>query len=231
MSRIKLYFLPHAGGSAMGYMCIKHFLDLDRIEPVPLELAGRGRRIAEPCFHEMEACVKDLFEQVKDDIEKSRYAFFGHSMGTLVTFELTHYIKEQGLRLPEHLFLSGRNAPSEKFPGILGFPDEEFLKYFRKLHGMPDEVVKNQELIKMILPILRTDVELTEKYNYREYEKLECGFSILYGKEDDLVTKEGMEKWKGFTKGECSFVPFDGKHFYYSNHRKEIAEIINQTLK
>ena len=50
MAKTKLFFLPYAGGAAMGYMVMKRLFDEELFEPVPLELAGRGTRAKESAF-------------------------------------------------------------------------------------------------------------------------------------------------------------------------------------
>ena len=66
MPKLRLYFIPHAGGSAMGYMAMKRFIQIDGLELVPLELAGRGSRIKEPCLITVKDAVEDLFHRIKD---------------------------------------------------------------------------------------------------------------------------------------------------------------------
>ena len=46
MSEINLCFIPHAGGSAMGYKTFKKFLHPE-INTIALELSGRGSRLSE----------------------------------------------------------------------------------------------------------------------------------------------------------------------------------------
>ena len=94
MRKIKLFFIPHAGGSAMGYMVMKHQLDLSVMEPVPLELAGRGQRIKEPAFTDLLACMEDLYSCMKPQIQDCQYAVFGHSLGSMLVFELVRHLEK-----------------------------------------------------------------------------------------------------------------------------------------
>ena len=78
--RTTLFGIPHAGGSAMYYTQLKHFLP-DHVDFHPLEMAGRGRRSREPLATSMETIGKDLFERMAPVARTSPYAIFGHSMG------------------------------------------------------------------------------------------------------------------------------------------------------
>ena len=83
-----------------------------RIELRPIELAGRGRRFLEPIYKDRTECVEDVYNQIKNEISQSPYMIFGHSLGSLIAYELVHRIKNSGLPAPRHLFFSGSSAPT-----------------------------------------------------------------------------------------------------------------------
>ena len=96
-NKVNLFFLPHAGGSAMGYMSFKRFLDGSLINPIPLELPGRGKLIKEKPINNTSKCVSFLFDSIKDIICDSQYAFFGHSLGSILTYELIKLIDKSNI--------------------------------------------------------------------------------------------------------------------------------------
>jgi len=108
--KTKLFCIPYAGGSANLYNKWAQTLSKD-IELVPLELAGRGTRISEGFYKNLEVAVDDIFNQIVDHIYDSNYAFFGHSLGAFLVYELTQKIMSLNLPLPKHIFFSGRRSP------------------------------------------------------------------------------------------------------------------------
>lgn len=233
MGKMKLFFIPHAGGSAMGYMVMKRFLDTSRITPIPLELAGRGQRMKEVCFTDIAACVEDLYEKIKPDIADGEYAIFGHSLGTLLTYELVHYIKKMGDKLPVCIFFSGRVAPGAEFPvqAISTIEsDDEFLEQFGQLQALPKEFLENDQIKKLMLPVMRADVQMAERYQYQKREPLTQDIYIFNGEKDILLTKEGLDAWEQETSKHAVNVSFPGDHFYFRENGQMVMEKINEVL-
>ena len=233
MPKMKLYFVPHAGGSAMGYLTMKRFIDPENVEVVPLELAGRGTRIKEPCYKSVEEDAKDLYERIKEDIEDTDYAIFGHSLGTVITYELTKLIEQNKKPIPKCLFLSGRGGPGYDMgmPSVADLPEEEFASYFIKNQGIPEEMQHSKELMRLLLPVLRTDVKKAEQYEEKQVEKITSDIVAVYGVEDNLCNREGMRAWGELSNGTYKEYAFSGGHFYFTKHRQELGECIAKVLK
>lgn len=231
---MNLFFIPYAGGSARSYITFKPHLNTS-IKICPLEIAGRGMRINEPRFSDIKECAKDLLQRNKEAFEKEDYAIFGHSMGTLITYELVKQIVANNVRLPKHIFLSGRkplfwpvsivvNDPSE-------LTDEALISFMRQCGDLPDILLQNEELLKMSLSILHDDILMADAYKYIDNPVccFPCDITVIYGKQD-LLDCSHMEEWKQFTTCNCNIIGMDGNHFYYREHLKEVGDIINKTL-
>ena len=67
---------------------------------------------------------------------------------------------------PVHLFVSAGRAPQipHRAPPIHALPDDEFLAELRRLNGTPRELLDHEELMEVMLPILRADFALYETY-------------------------------------------------------------------
>lgn len=236
MADIKLCFVPHAGGSAMGYKNFKMFLD-SSIVPVPIEPAGRGTRISEKPFTDVRECVKDIFEHYKDIFMEGNTAIFGHSMGSLLAYELIKLMKKENCPLPLHFFSSGRVAfPSEipsEFVGLSKLSDDVFLEKFSHSGGFPDMILKNKELMAMLMPVLRADVKMVDDYEMDLDDlTVDCDTTVFYGKSDLMGDWTNLESWKKLTTGSCDSFGFEGNHFYFSDPavKKELCSVINQKL-
>lgn len=236
MADIKLCFFPHAGGSAMGYKNFKMFLD-SSIVPVPIEPAGRGTRISEKPFTDILECVEDLFEHYNDIFTGGNTVFFGHSMGSLLAYELIRLMKKKNCTLPMHFFTSGRvSYPSlvpEKFTGLSKLNDEEFLSRFSESGGFPDMILKNKDLMAMLLPVLRADVKMVDNYVVNLNDRaVDCDITVFFGKNDTMYDGKDLDSWKTLTTKTCDIYGFNGNHFYFSDPavKKEVCSVINRII-
>jgi surfactin synthase thioesterase subunit len=233
MNKIKLFCFPFAGGSAAVFNKWRTLLDKN-IEFNPIELAGRGRRIREPLYGSIDDAVADVFNIINTQIKNAPFAFYGHSMGTAIAFELTYKLREQNLPEPGHLFFSGRGAPhmpdDDKKKYHL-MPDDEFKEEMIKLGGTAKEFFEHPELLEVFLPLLRNDLKINESYVYKEKPgKLNCSITILNGIRDEDVTSEEVAEWKIHTNRNCTFHNFPGDHFFINDESEKIVQIINNTL-
>ena len=111
MSAILLFCFPYAGGSSAVYNQWQKCLHKTNIHLKPIELAGRGGRIAEPLYANVELLIDDVFKKIAKDITEGPFAFFGHSMGAMIAYELYQKLRIQAVQLPSYVFFSGRKAP------------------------------------------------------------------------------------------------------------------------
>ncbi|WP_242837304.1 thioesterase II family protein [Alkaliphilus transvaalensis] len=230
MSKLKLFCFPYAGGSSAIYAkWKKHFND--SIELCPVELAGRGKRYNDKFYDDINEVVEDVFKLIKEDIEKGEYSLYGHSYGSLISYELAHKINELQLRKPKHIFYSGNGSPHLKESKMYHtLPDEEFLKKIIELGGTPEELIKEKELLELFLPLLRADFKVNETYQYKEREsKLDCDFTVINGKEDQLTLNQ-ITGWSSHTTGKCRFYMMDGGHFFINEKMEDVITIIKHTL-
>ena len=226
-----LFCLPYAGGSESIYFNWRKQLH-PSIQLIPIELRGRGKLFDENFYGSLKEAVDDIFENNRDKIESDDYAIFGHSMGSLLAYELYYKISNQNLRKPSHIFFSGYGAPSVKKEreNICNLPDVDFIKKVIDLGGTPEELIDNKELMQLFLPIIRSDFKIIEDYVYTHREhKIECDVSILNGKQDS-ISLEGIIAWKNHICNGFKVYNFEGNHFFIKNNKEKIISIINQTL-
>jgi len=226
-----LFCLPYAGGSEAIYYKWKNYLH-PSIQLVPIELKGRGKRFGEIFYESLEQAVDDIFENIKDKIVDEDYAIYGHSMGSLLAYELYYKISELNITKPTHIFFSGREAPSivTEEENTYTLPDYDFMKKIVELGGTTEELTNNRELLQIFLPIIRSDFKIIETYNYEEREnKIECDVSILNGKQDSIKS-EDLAAWKNHVSRGFKVYNFEGNHFFINSNVKNITSIINATL-
>ncbi|MBL6448212.1 thioesterase [Fulvivirga sp. 29W222] len=233
MNKIKLFCLPYAGGSAVLYNQWKDYLE-PYIELRPIELAGRGKRIADPLYDNIDAMINDVYEQIAKEIEHEPYLLFGHSLGGVVAYEVAQKIKQNGLPDPLNLIISGREAPhvtrTDKKKYHLMSTDELKCKVIA-LGGTSPEFFKYPELMNLFLPLLRNDLKLIENYTHSaEITPLTCDITLFFGKEDDL-TEEQCYGWSQYTQANFQLHYLEGGHFFLISEQEKITTIINRVCK
>lgn len=154
-SILRLFCFPYAGGAASIFRNWSHYLPAF-IKVCPVELPRRGNRSKENLFNNLLPLVKILAKDILPHLDKP-FAFFGHSMGALISFELAHFLQRENCFSPIHIFVSGRRAPhiSDTDPPIHKLPESEFIRELRRLNGTPSSVLQNSELMKLMLPVVR----------------------------------------------------------------------------
>jgi medium-chain acyl-[acyl-carrier-protein] hydrolase len=215
---LRLFCFPYAGGGTMIYRTWPKYLP-DTVEVWAFQPPGRGNRLCEAPFTNLEALVEATVPALTPFLDKP-FAFFGHSLGALVSFELAHKLRETPGTGPVHLFVSGRRAPqvADTDPIIYNLPEPEFIEELRKLNGTPDEALKDPELMELMIPLLRADFEICESYTYASKPPLECPLTAFGGLQDKGVTREQVEMWRDHTVRSFSVRMMRGDHFFLHSY-------------
>jgi medium-chain acyl-[acyl-carrier-protein] hydrolase len=228
---IRLFCFPYAGGVATHFRSWPNTLP-SFIEVVSAQPPGRGGRISEAPFMHLTPMVRVAAEVITPLLDKP-FAFFGHSMGAMISFELARLLRnERGLE-PIHLFVSGRGAPQVETPPQHTFelPDEEFIAELHRLNGTPREVLEHAELMQLMLPLLRADFSVSQTYQYTPDAPLSCPVTVFGGLMDE-TKREQLEGWREQTTSQAfSLRMFSGDHFFLHAAQTDILRIISQQLR
>jgi medium-chain acyl-[acyl-carrier-protein] hydrolase len=227
---LRLLCCPYAGGGAYVFRAWAKRLP-SWIEVLAVEPPARGTRFNEApvgSVHELVTSVADAFEPA---LERP-YALFGHSLGSLVAFELACELRRRRRRPPQRLFVSGRGAPTRPWrrPPIHQLPDAEFLAAIDAYNGWPDEVRQHTELVQLLLPILRADFKISETYSWSNELPLGVDVTACYGFSDEEVLAEDVDAWRELTNGDFAIEGFDGDHFFLRNREAELLDRIVDDL-
>jgi len=231
-ARLRLFCFPYAGGSALIYRKWQDaFPASSGVEVLPVQLPGRGKRRNEPAFARYEPLVEALADALSPHFDRP-FAFFGHSMGALLAFELARLSQQRGLPAPQRLFASGSPAPHKRSdkPPTYDLPDAEFIEELRRLKGTPTQVLEHPELMQLMMPLLRADFALTQTYVYREGRRLNCPFTVYGGREDEEVRGERISAWCELTSGGCSLKEFEGGHFFIHTAEEQLLQALKLEL-
>jgi len=231
VKKIKLFCIAHAGGSAVSFIKWRDYID-KKIEVIPIELSGRGARIDQKLYDTFEEAVDDVYNVINSETENSKYAIYGHSMGSWIALALCYKLAKEKRKPPVHLFVSGKEAPftKEKEENIHMLNDKELEKKLKELGGTPRYIFENEELKKMFLPIIRADYKIIERYKFKEKQELNCPISFFYGINDSISDYE-INGWSNFTNNEFRIIKFKGNHFFLYEDVEKVSEEINSILK
>jgi medium-chain acyl-[acyl-carrier-protein] hydrolase len=211
---LRLYCFPYAGGSAQVYRGWQRHLAPQAALSLA-RLPGRTTRIGEAPFKRYKPLVNALADAMIPELPPA-FAFWGHSMGSLISFELARELRRRGQPAPLALFLSGRGAPQvpDPDPPISSLPEPEFISELRRLNGTPRELLDSSELKEFFLPTIRADFELVETYEYEPEAPLGCPICAYGGLQDTDVPAANLKEWQKQTSGACKVRMFPGDHFY-----------------
>jgi medium-chain acyl-[acyl-carrier-protein] hydrolase len=157
------------------------------------------------------------------------FAFFGHSMGAVVAFELARELRRRGKPLPRVLIASGARAPQFRRGHVPGpAPSRaEFLEQLRRLGGLPTD---DPALLRALLPTMEADATLYRHYVYTEGELFAFPVCAYGGAEDVNITAEHLRGWGEQTTGPFRVRTFPGGHFYLNTCREEFAVALAEDL-
>jgi medium-chain acyl-[acyl-carrier-protein] hydrolase len=229
-ARMRLFCMPYAGAGASIFHPWRRGT-LSEAEICAIQLPGRESRILDKPFSSIVPLVKDLADAIETRLDKP-FAFFGHSNGALICFELARLLRRRNLQLPFALIASGHNAPDlplVKAP-IAHLPEEEFLHSLKRLNGVPKEIETNREIMELLLPTLRADISVAETYQYFPEEPLDCPILAVYGMNDPETDYESILAWQRQTKRAFSAHMMPSDHFFLNSCRRELLGYISQYL-
>ncbi|MEU7907103.1 alpha/beta fold hydrolase [Actinoplanes sp. NPDC049118] len=213
---VRLFCFPYAGGGATAFQPWVPRLPAT-VEVWPVCLPGREQRLFDPAYTSLPDLVAELREALAGPMADSPVpvAFFGHSLGALLAFELARSLREHGDAEPSTLVLSGRAAP-HRAPGrrLATLPDDAFVAAVQRFGATPSAALDHPEVRELCLPMLRADFTMAETYTYRPGPPLDCPVTTWAGKDDPGATPDLVEQWAGYTTGPVRHRTFPGGHFF-----------------
>ncbi len=230
-AQVRLFCFPYAGGGASIYRDWAEALPSE-IELCPIQLPGREERLREALFTDLASLVDALLPILHPHLHKP-FAFFGHSMGAVISYEVARQLQKQHDREPIRLLISSRSAPQRSITAtpLRFLPAGSFMDELQRLYGAVPEVIRqNAELQNVFLPILRADVTLLETHIHVPGEPLHCPISVFGGTEDPSVTHEALAAWREHTSASFEQHLFPGDHFYLNHAREALTDIITRAL-
>ena len=230
-SRLRLFCLPYAGSGAIIYRKWHERLS-PLVEVLPVQLPGRGNRMGESPITSIGGMIQSIAQAMPPYLDKP-FAFFGHSMGALVSFELARLIRKERGQSPVQLFLSGRRAAHipATGPPTYNLPEPEFINELRHLNGTPGKVLDNQELMALMIPILRADFQVCQTYVYSSEDPFTCPLTVFGGINDPQVSRKRLQAWKKHSTGPFMLRMLQGDHFFLHSSESVLLDVLSNELQ
>ena len=229
-AKIRLFCFPYAGGGTSIYSQWSRHLPRE-VEKIGVVLPGREMRLSEKSFTDVRDLANALADGLEDYFDKP-FAFFGHSMGALISFELCRELRRRGKPLPIKIFVAGHRAPQipDREAPFFDLPDDQFIEKIRELEGTPQGVLENEELMAFFVPILKADMTLCDTYTYREEEPISCPILVLGGYKDEQALQTELIAWRSQTTAAFRVQMFSGGHFFIHDVRDQILQLLTHEL-
>lgn len=227
-----LFCIPHAGGGATAFRRWSDAL-APALDVRVLQLAGREARFREPLAQTLDAVVADLWRAAEPHLH-GRFALYGHSMGGVLAFELAHLIRERTGREPVRLFVSASQAPQHRQVRgpLTELTDAGFIaELTRRYNGMPAAILQDADFMASLMPALRADFGILERYRCAERALLQCPISAFGGTADAIVAPSSLAGWADQTTGAFSLDMIEGEHFFLQEQRVRLADAILSKLR
>ena len=229
-ARLRLFCFPYAGGGAAVYRTWADSLPV-QVEVCPIQLPGRESRMREQAFTNMPDLLSALLPALLPSFDLP-FVLFGHSMGSLIAFEIARALRRSNGPQPLAVLASGHRAPQipDEDPPIYDLPEPEFIHELRQFNGTPEMVLQNTELMMLLLPVLRADFELVGTYTYTPEAPLTLPLSAFGGTQDADVSAEQLAAWREQTSGPFTRRMYPGDHFFINSLREPLLRDVATDL-
>jgi len=228
---VRLFCFPHAGAGASAFRAWSGTLPAG-VDVLAVQAPGREARLAEAPFQHLPPLVAEVAGALGAHGDRPM-AFFGHSLGAIVAFEVTRELQRRRRNGPIRLFVSGCRAPHRppRSSPLHRLPDAEFLLELGRMGGTPHEILGEDELMALLLPVLRADFRLSESYLTSTTARVACPISAFGGRDDPEATAEDMAGWALHTTAGFRFRLFPGDHFFIFDGAVGVVDALASDLQ
>jgi surfactin synthase thioesterase subunit/3-oxoacyl-(acyl-carrier-protein) synthase len=256
-AKTRLFCFPYGGGGASIYRDWQNALP-DTIEVCPIQLPGREARLNEAPINNISTLIDTLLENLQSEFTLP-FAFFGHSFGALIAFELAKRLRREHLAMPKQLFVSAfpdPRIPTQSLNIMLQKLANKNIDLFALANSSAIKEITNQQLntiftifsdngiteynnqvmskavIKVLLPIFIGDMSIVKSYQYHDEAPLSLPLTVFLGRNDQWVLPDDHLGWAHHTTVGCKFHEFDSAHLFIKEPhiKQQILNIISDTM-
>ncbi len=199
------------------------------LKRIAVQYPGRPDRHDVSTITSIPALADDIYKMLAPAAGSgARIAFFGHSMGALMAFEVARRFESAGNPIAA-LFVSASAAPGRmNYDYFHQRSDDELLKMVTDLTGTAPGFL-DEKFVAAILPTLRSYRAIVD-YTCSADVKVSCPIYAYAGSDDGVVDYQSVPAWSERTTSEFSVRVFPGDHFYVTQNGRELADEVQSRL-
>lgn len=222
-----IVIIHFAGGNCYSFQFLKPLLEDYHL--VVLELPGRGKRINEPLIKDKALAVDDLVAQFLKQNIQGEFVIYGHSMGATLGLLLCEKLESRKI-YPTYLIGTGSCGPGVgKKQHTYRLKGEAFKNALRKLGGISEMVLREEELFEYFEPVIRSDFELLEENMQEPVAPLRVAIHAIMGTEEEDISY--IQNWQRFTTSKATTELWEGNHFFIYDHPDQLAGLLKEYCK
>jgi surfactin synthase thioesterase subunit len=225
---MSLFCFPYAGAGPSVYRGWAEQLRPCGVKVFLIQLPGRESRLREEPMCTMSQVAGAAASAIAP-LLTGRYAFYGHSLGAKVAFETAREMRRRSGNAPDHLFVSASIAPHLPwpYPPMHRLPREELLHEVQHRYGgIPEPVLRERDLLDLLLPGLRADLTVLETYSYTSEPPLDSAITAFGGIDDHSVSEASLLAWRVLTRSAFAVQMLPGDHFFLHAERMTLIKAI-----
>ncbi|WP_164852216.1 thioesterase II family protein [Rheinheimera riviphila] len=227
-----LLAVPFAGGNEHVYRpwleLLPPWLDFQTVQ-----LPGRGRRFFEPNDLSIEQMAAAIVAGLPTLLANRPWVLFGHSMGARIAFEILHLLPTP--LQPAAVVLSGARAPflPATTRDVAKKDRTAFIQLLREMNGTPAEILQNDELLDLFLPMLQRDFAHVEHYRSAPERPLlhQPNCFVFGGDQDPDINQSHLVAWQQCFAEPIAVQLLTGDHFFIFGHGQALLEPLLQALQ
>ena len=229
---MRLFLFHHAGGSAALYGGWAELFPADW-DVVCCDAPGRGSALGLAPLRDVEALAAHFRAQLAPAMD-APFAFFGHSMGAVLAYELALRLEREGGPAPCWVGLSACSAPR---PGhtpepVSTYSGEQLAAWLVSAGGTDPGVARHPLIFRMLEPVLRSDLEVVESWRPVAGQRPLAAALTVFGAHDDaLVETAKLAAWPRHSTAFSGFHLYEGGHFYLRSHTEKVTEQIVREIE
>jgi len=229
---VKLFCFPHAGGTAAFFFDLAQKL-APEVACLCVQLPGRGARLREEPHSSIAGIVGEVTNALAQQSLDRPFAFYGHSFGGVVAFEVIRKLRTGAMPQPEHLFVGAAPPPQDPTSDtpLHALPESEFIEGVQlRYGGIPSAVLAEPDILRLLLPALRADLTAFETYRYQPSDPLACPVTAFVGVDDPVVSLERSSGWRQHTSARFETIVLPGDHFFPRFSSEPLAQCLRARL-
>lgn len=203
------------------------------IELRAVQLPGRGVRINEPLPTDVKAVAASIADAL-GQLDALPFVLFGHSLGGALCYETACELEAAGHAVHlKHIFLSGCSSPTHhasKQIAEQNLSDDRIRERLRHYQGTPTELLNDNDLFELFLPVLRSDFRMMAAYRPLESRVVQAPVTVFSGTKEK-ITDEQIDAWADYAGHYFSKHRFKGGHFFIHSDRAQVIRRIFQEVE